>query len=445
MNKLITFLAVSMFVALPLFAEDEQPERILVVKPVMTTRVDTPTDWGGFVANASADPRYQMTKVADYENLYSCTISLKQYCKSNKWKGSYGEYPPSLPLNEGWAETHQFVVVYQDAYGDQENKDNPNAAAGAQPFLVPEDDTEITFYAVVESDEKIRSYCDAQAFTINTFNNAAGNIVFPAAIGKTSSVTAHEIGNSDNKKLELQANNHVLRPDGLGGGNKYAVYTRGRHAFTMDFLGIQYNIYKVADTIQSPKIRFGTETPIAAETLPADLGIFPQNEFPALGGMITAVSKTSSTFDANTISVSLHYEITPADETVEPIVGSIALASPSVGNQTSAIFSSEGEDIVSELPLGQYALKVWFETDSYGDILVNDNNEGLDYATAFTLEVPTGIVPAYADDAVATEYYNLQGVRVATGKSLQSLVSGVYIVKKIYESGAERVSKTVIK
>jgi hypothetical protein len=45
-------------------------------------------------------------------------LFLKKYFKSNKWKGAYGEtFDPENP-NEGWAATHQFVVVYRDEYGD---------------------------------------------------------------------------------------------------------------------------------------------------------------------------------------------------------------------------------------------------------------------------------------------------------------------------------------
>ena len=50
------------------------------------------------------------------------------------------------------------------------------------------------------------------------------------------------------------------------------------------------------------------------------------------------------------------------------------------------------------------------------------------------------------DPVVSTEYYNLQGVRIA-GEALHAtfLRSGIYIVKKMHESGKAEASKIVIK
>ncbi|MDR1683148.1 MAG: leucine-rich repeat protein [Candidatus Symbiothrix sp.] len=49
------------------------------------------------------------------------------------------------------------------------------------------------------------------------------------------------------------------------------------------------------------------------------------------------------------------------------------------------------------------------------------------------------------DRLVATQYYNLQGVRIGNNKGLQSLATGVYIVKQIHESGKTSVSKSIIR
>jgi hypothetical protein len=55
-------------------------------------------------------------------------------------------------------------------------------------------------------------------------------------------------------------------------------------------------------------------------------------------------------------------------------------------------------------------------------------------------DVITGIVPAVKnDEVIATEYYNLQGVRVP----LQS--GNIYIVKQIHQSGKTSVSKVIVR
>jgi hypothetical protein len=69
-----------------------------------------------------------------------------------------------------------------------------------------------------------------------------------------------------------------------------------------------------------------------------------------------------------------------------------------------------------------------------GNVITSINNKGLQ-----TLVNDN-------DPIVETQYYNLQGVRVASsGKGLQSLVSGIYIVKEIYKSGKTSAGKSIIR
>ncbi|MDR1683497.1 MAG: hypothetical protein LBS25_08980, partial [Candidatus Symbiothrix sp.] len=69
-------------------------------------------------------------------------------------------------------------------------------------------------------------------------------------------------------------------------------------------------------------------------------------------------------------------------------------------------------------------------------------------------DVITGIVPALKnDEVIATEYYNLQGVRVPVGAMhavramhASPLQSGnIYIVKQIHQSGKTSVSKAIVR
>ncbi|GHU68669.1 hypothetical protein FACS189413_06130 [Bacteroidia bacterium] len=413
------------------FVFAEEDERKLVVKPVLTSRADVETDWGGLAEKAAADPRYELTKVEGADNLYKTTIALKKYFISNKWKSSLGTtYPAEYP-KEGWEETHQFVVVYQDEYGDQENKSNPNAVAGAQAFLVPEENTEITFYAIVNPDNgTIRSYCDARSAQLTIQNNEGGNAIFPAAIGKTSSVVAVDIANSANKKIELQIDANITHPTGLAGGSKLAIYERGRHAFVLDFLTMQYKYYKVLDALVSPKVKVGDAAFIGAAALPADLGQVTANF--RLGASIDGISNTSTTFNAGDVQATFNYEIIPAGETEGTIV-SVPLTTTVTGARISATWSAADIKIAEGLDEGTYTLKVWYETDSHGDVLVDDNANGLAYTTAFEVVADdlTSIVPVAFDATSVGKLYSLTGVLVqknVTNRSALNVVPGIYIL-----------------
>ena len=224
------------FIAVTTLFGQEVP-RMLVVKPVWVTTKTADTDWGG--SDAQNNSRYVMTKVEGQDRLYICKIALDVYYKNNKWKNG-NEFDPANPKKEGWNDEHYFAAVYQDNYGDIENKNKADAVADAQMFKVGENGTEVTFYAIINENGSIRSFCDAQEVSLSISNNpVSGPFILPAAIGKLSTSTVVEIGETT-KKVEVSINNNFLRPDAQPAGGKYAVYSRGLHFVTLDFHTLQY-------------------------------------------------------------------------------------------------------------------------------------------------------------------------------------------------------------
>ena len=405
MKRIVTMLCAAVFATASLLGKSmENDSKTLVVKPVFTTTQNTTTDWGGSIDVASVDPRYEMSKVDGTDNLYKCTIKLNAYFKTNKWKGSLGEeYNPESP-NEGWNNEHWFVVVYQDNYGDQVDKNNPNAADKSQSFKIEEDGTEVTFYAVINADDKIRSYCDAQAPTISIQNNSAGNVTLPAAIGETTTSAPIYIDGSG--KIEIAANNHIFNPDGKAG--KYAVYSRGNHVFKIDFTTISYSITKILDNVTNPQIQSGNEEAISAPTTVTNIGTFTANNPLHFAAKINGASATTSPFKVEDVEANLYYEIIPTGETNGTEV-KVPLKTTAQDEQTVATWESDALNLSEGLADGEYTLKFWYEANALGNTIIDDNN-GEKYTVSFssynglilnTLEVSKGtLTPEFASNVL---------------------------------------------
>ena len=101
MKKLLILLACST-VALSSMAGD------IIVKPVFAS--DKETNWGGTEDDIKANEAYKMKLVDGTQNLYTCTIHLNKYFKTNKWTESMGE-------NDGWSNVHSFACVNTDDFG----------------------------------------------------------------------------------------------------------------------------------------------------------------------------------------------------------------------------------------------------------------------------------------------------------------------------------------
>ena len=107
MKKLLILLA-CVTVALSSMAGD------IIVKPVYAHRLNNETNWGGSVDDIKANINYKMTLVQGTENLYTCTIHLNKYYKTNKWAPKWGD---TYAENEGWSNVHKFACVNTDDFG----------------------------------------------------------------------------------------------------------------------------------------------------------------------------------------------------------------------------------------------------------------------------------------------------------------------------------------
>lgn len=155
MKKLITLLMIASAM-LPSMAGD------IIVKPVFANASANETNWGGTIDNMKENPNYKMTLVPGTTNLYTCTIHLNKYYKTNKWKSGYGNtYQP----NEGWRNEHSFSCVDTDDFGSITAQlsatDLGSAVSKNQTFTIYDENGEdVTFYALVNSAGKVHSYCD---------------------------------------------------------------------------------------------------------------------------------------------------------------------------------------------------------------------------------------------------------------------------------------------
>ena len=157
MKKLLILLA-CVTVALSSMAGD------IIVKPVYAHRTNKETNWGGSVDDIKANEDYKMTLVPGTQNLYTCTIHLNKYYKTNKWASKWGD---TYAENEGWSNVHKFACVNTDIFGSlvsQKNADELGSAISvAQEFTIyNEDGEDVTFYAMVDDNGKVHSYCNKQ-------------------------------------------------------------------------------------------------------------------------------------------------------------------------------------------------------------------------------------------------------------------------------------------
>lgn len=154
MKKLLILLA-CVTVALSSMAGD------IIVKPVYAHRTNKETNWGGSVEDIKANEAYKMKLVPGTQNLYTCTIHLNKYFKTNKWDSKWGD---TYADNEGWSNVHSFACVNIDAFGALDKQDaagKGSAISAAQEFTIyNEDGEDVTFYAMVDADGKVHSYCN---------------------------------------------------------------------------------------------------------------------------------------------------------------------------------------------------------------------------------------------------------------------------------------------
>lgn len=243
MKKLLILLA-CVTVALSSMAGD------IIVKPVYAHRSDKETNWGGLVDDIKANKDYKMKLVPGTENLYTCTIHLNKYYKTNKWAPIWGD---TYAENEGWSNVHKFACVDTDDFGALDKQgagDLGSAISAAQEFTIyNEDGEDVTFYAMVDAGGKVHSYCNKQKLMLN-FGPIIG--------GKPDSdlkISEYFTINGSPVSLKITSNQNYYWPDNTGSNIDFKVYTFGVGKATLDLktfkFTIENNIFDTPLTVTS--------------------------------------------------------------------------------------------------------------------------------------------------------------------------------------------------
>lgn len=241
MKKLLILLA-CVTVALSSMAGD------IIVKPVFAHRTNNETNWGGSEDDIKANKDYKMTLVPGTENLYTCTIHLNKYFKTNKWKSgdTYAE-------NAGWSNVHKFACVNTDNFGaldKQRPGDLGSAISAAQEFTIYNDEGEdVTFYAMVDADGKVHSYCNKQKLMLLNGPIIGGEPDSDLKISEYFTIAAGSV------QLKITSNQNYYWPNDVTSNFDYSVTTFGVGKATLDLktfkFTIENNIFDTPLTVTS--------------------------------------------------------------------------------------------------------------------------------------------------------------------------------------------------
>ena len=225
MKKLLILLACST-VALSSMAGD------IIVKPVFAS--DKETNWGGKEDDIKANEAYKMKLVDGTQNLYTCTIHLNKYFKTNKWTESMGE-------NDGWSNVHSFACVNTDDFGSlkfqKTDKELGSAISAAQEFTIyKEEGEEVTFYAMVDNNGKVHSYCNKQKLMLNNGPIIGGKPDSDFKISEYFTITGSSV------KLKITGNMNYYWPNDVTSNGDYSVTTFGVGKATLDLKTFKFTI-----------------------------------------------------------------------------------------------------------------------------------------------------------------------------------------------------------
>lgn len=244
MKKLLILL-VCVTVALSSMAGD------IIVKPVFAYRSNNETNWGGSEDDIKANEAYKMRLVPGTENLYTCKIHLNRYFKTNKWKPMYGD---TYAENEGWSNVHKFACVDTDNFGSlvaqKSATDLGSAISAAQEFTIYNEDGEyVTFYAMVDNNGKVHSYCNKQKLMLLNGPIIGGEPDSDLKISEYFTIAANSV------KLKITSNNNYYWPNGGTSNSEYSVTTFGVGKATLDLktfkFTIENNIFDTPLTVTS--------------------------------------------------------------------------------------------------------------------------------------------------------------------------------------------------
>ncbi|MDY4890797.1 MAG: hypothetical protein SO131_04790 [Prevotella sp.] len=243
MKKLLILLA-CVTVALSSMAGD------IIVKPVYAHRTNKETNWGGSVEDIKANEAYKMKLVPGTQNLYTCTIHLNKYFKTNKWDSKCGD---TYADNEGWSNVHKFACVNIDAFGALDKQDaagKGSAISAAQEFTIyNEDGEDVTFYAMVDADGKVHSYCNKQKLMLNFGPIIGGKPDSDLKISEYFTIAEGSV------KLKITSNQNYYWPNDKASNSDYSVTTFGVGKATLDLktfkFTIENNIFDTPLTVTS--------------------------------------------------------------------------------------------------------------------------------------------------------------------------------------------------
>lgn len=244
MKKLLILLA-CVTIALSSMAGD------IIVKPVYAYCSNNETNWGGSVEDIKANEAYKMTLVPGTENLYICTIHLNKYFKTNKWKPMYGD---TYAENEGWSNVHKFACVDTDDFGSlvaqKTATDLGSAISAAQEFTIyNEDGEDVTFYAMVDNNGKVHSYCNKQKLMLLNGPIIGGEPDSDLKISEYFTIAASSV------KLKITNNKNYYWPNGGTSNSDYSVTPFGVGKATLDLktfkFTIESNIFDTPLTVTS--------------------------------------------------------------------------------------------------------------------------------------------------------------------------------------------------
>ena len=243
MKKLLILLA-CVTVALSSMAGD------IIVKPVYAHRTNNETNWGGSVDDIKANDNYKMTLVQGTENLYTCTIHLNKYYKTNKWAPKWGD---TYAENEGWSNVHKFACVDTDNFGALDKQDAAgigSAISAAQEFTIyNENGEDVTFYAMVDDNRKVHSYCNKQKLMLNNGPIIGGEPDSDLKISEYFTIAAGSV------KLKITSNKNYYWPNDVTSNYDYSVSTFGVGKATLDLktfkFTIENNIFDTPLTVTS--------------------------------------------------------------------------------------------------------------------------------------------------------------------------------------------------
>lgn len=243
MKKLLILLA-CVTVALSSMAGD------IIVKPVFAHRTNKETNWGGSVDDIKANEDYKMKLVDGTQNLYTCTIHLNKYYKTNKWLSKWGD---TYAENDGWSNVHKFACVNTDDFGALERQgdgDLGSAISAAQEFTIyNEDGEDVTFYAMVDDNGKVHSYCNKQKLMLNNGPIIGGEPDSDLKISEYFTITGNYV------KLKITNNKNYYWPDDKASISEFYVYDFGVGKATLDLktfkFTIENNIFDTPLTVTS--------------------------------------------------------------------------------------------------------------------------------------------------------------------------------------------------